>query len=141
MISETIESDATPEPETPKARRKAAKNAKTAKKPGATKKAPAKDSNKKAEVIALMKRGKGAMLAEIMKATGWRAHTVRGLGQQRQTGKVANDDQADWTAAYTLFPATWLTFGTRAFTLARSPRAWLPLRSAHRSSGANSTSP
>jgi DNA modification methylase len=27
-----------------------------------------------------------------------------GLGQQRQIGKVANDDQADWTAAYKLFP-------------------------------------
>jgi DNA modification methylase len=27
-----------------------------------------------------------------------------GLGRQRQTGKVANDDQADWTAAYRLFP-------------------------------------
>ena len=32
----------------------------------------------------------------------WREEA--GLGQQRQTGKVANDDQADWTAAYTLFP-------------------------------------
>jgi hypothetical protein len=27
-----------------------------------------------------------------------------GLGQQRQTGKVANDDRADWTAAYKHFP-------------------------------------
>jgi DNA modification methylase len=26
-----------------------------------------------------------------------------GLGRQRQTGKVANDDQVDWTAAYKLF--------------------------------------
>ena len=32
----------------------------------------------------------------------WREQA--GLGQQRQTGKVANDDQADWTAAYKLFP-------------------------------------
>jgi DNA modification methylase len=32
----------------------------------------------------------------------WREEA--GLGQQRQTGKVANDDQADWTAAYELFP-------------------------------------
>jgi hypothetical protein len=36
-------------------------------------------SNKKAEVIALMKRAKGATLPEIMKATGWQAHTVRGF--------------------------------------------------------------
>ena len=32
----------------------------------------------------------------------WRE--VAGLGHQRQTGKVANDDQADWTPAYKLFP-------------------------------------
>src|SRR5580704_2827798 len=31
----------------------------------------------------------------------WREEA--GLGQQRQTGKVANDDQADWAAAYKLF--------------------------------------
>jgi DNA modification methylase len=32
----------------------------------------------------------------------WREEA--GLGYQRQTGKVANDDQVDWTAAYKLFP-------------------------------------
>ena len=31
----------------------------------------------------------------------WREEA--GLGQQRQTGKVVNDDKADWTAAYKLF--------------------------------------
>jgi len=36
-------------------------------------------ANKKTEVIALMKRAKGATLAEIMEATGWQAHTVRGF--------------------------------------------------------------
>jgi hypothetical protein len=36
-------------------------------------------SNKKAEVIALMKRAKGVTLAEIMETTGWQAHTVRGF--------------------------------------------------------------
>jgi Protein of unknown function (DUF3489) len=36
-------------------------------------------SNKKAEVIALMRRGKGATLGEIMKETAWQAHTVRGF--------------------------------------------------------------
>jgi len=36
-------------------------------------------SNKKAEVIALMKRARGATLAEITEATGWQNHTVRGF--------------------------------------------------------------
>jgi hypothetical protein len=47
-------------------------------------KAPAKKSasdhtNKKAEVIAMMKRAKGVTLAEIVEATGWQKHRVRGL--------------------------------------------------------------
>jgi hypothetical protein len=73
---------------------KSAKNAKPAKKAAdakhakATNKAaaPAKKaaktserSNKKAEVIAMMERAKGATLAEIMEATGWQKHTVRGF--------------------------------------------------------------
>jgi Protein of unknown function (DUF3489) len=36
-------------------------------------------SNKKAEVIATMKRAKGVTLAEIVEATGWQKHTVRGF--------------------------------------------------------------
>jgi Protein of unknown function (DUF3489) len=58
-----------------------------------SKKSPTKDSrraraqkgatesrtNKKAEVIAMMKRAKGVKLAEIMEATGWQKHTVRGF--------------------------------------------------------------
>jgi Protein of unknown function (DUF3489) len=36
-------------------------------------------SNKKAEVIAMMKRAKGATLDEIMAATGWQKHIVRGF--------------------------------------------------------------
>ena len=36
-------------------------------------------TNKKAEVIAMMKRAKGATLDEIMEATGWQKHTVRGF--------------------------------------------------------------
>jgi hypothetical protein len=36
-------------------------------------------SNKKAEVIALMKRAKGATLDEIIAVTSWQRHTVRGF--------------------------------------------------------------
>src|SRR5579871_1482880 len=62
--------------------RKPAKKAKVQKKPGRTKRtagAKADRPNKKADVIALMKRTKGATLAEIVEATGWQKHTVRGL--------------------------------------------------------------
>jgi hypothetical protein len=46
---------------------------------GGAGKPQADPSNKKAEVIALMKRAKEQPLAEIMTATGWHAHTVRGF--------------------------------------------------------------
>jgi hypothetical protein len=82
----TIDSEniSKPTPEAkPKVRPKPAKRAKAAKKAPKVKKAAGKTksdgSNKKAEVIAMMKRAKGATLAEIMATTGWQAHTVRGF--------------------------------------------------------------
>src|SRR5690242_17270198 len=68
--------------------RKPAKRSKPAKKSKAKKSKPtakkggkpvAERTNKKAEVIAMMKRTKGATLAEIVEATGWQKHTVRGF--------------------------------------------------------------
>ena len=79
------QSSSKPAPDTakPKGARKPTKKAKVAKKAGRAKKAAAKPkterANKKAEVIAMMKRAKGATLAEIVKATGWQPHTVRGF--------------------------------------------------------------
>jgi len=67
----------------PKRARKPAKKAKGAKRATLAKKAATKPkadrTNKKTEVVALMKRAKGGTLAEIMEATGWQAHTVRGF--------------------------------------------------------------
>jgi len=85
MINDSIESSAAPQPEPAKPKRKprATKKTKPAKKASPAKKAAGKPkedrANKKAEVVALMKRAKGATLAEIMAATGWQAHTVRGF--------------------------------------------------------------
>lgn len=38
-----------------------------------------REGSKKAEVVDLMRRPKGATLAEVMKATGWQPHTVWGF--------------------------------------------------------------
>jgi len=86
MSEHTIDSETNSKPASeaaPKRARKAAKKSKAATKAARGKKAASKPkadrTNKKAEVMAMMKRAKGATLAEIMKATGWQAHTVRGF--------------------------------------------------------------
>jgi hypothetical protein len=60
-------------------RDKAEKTVKSPKKTsaGKTKKPP--NGNKKAMVMTMMQRAKGATLSEIMRATRWQAHTVRGM--------------------------------------------------------------
>jgi hypothetical protein len=56
-------------------------------------------SNKKAEVIAMMKRAKGMTLSEIVEATVWQKHTIRGFvsilgskgGQKVESSKNAGE--------------------------------------------------
>ena len=59
-------------------------------------------SNKKAEVIAMMKRAKGVTLGEIVEATGWQKHTIRGFvsilgskgGQKIESSKNAAGERS-----------------------------------------------
>ena len=50
--------------------------------------ATAREGSKKAEVVELLRRKQGATLAEIMKTTGWQAHTVRGFVSGTLTKKL-----------------------------------------------------
>ena len=64
----------------PKKASKPAKPPKPAKKSAKAKTNPVADrTNKKADVIAMMKRAKGATLAEIAAVTNWQNHTIRGF--------------------------------------------------------------
>ena len=81
--TESEKNASAPEVLQPKTKRATAKKAKPAKKAARAGKPASKPkadrANKKAAVIALMKRAKGATLAEIMAVTKWQAHTVRGF--------------------------------------------------------------
>ena len=87
MSTETIDSEnngkPAPETEKPRAKGKSAKRTRSGKKAARTKKpagkAKAERANKKAQVIAMMQRAKGVTLPEIMEATNWQAHTIRGF--------------------------------------------------------------
>ena len=59
---------------------KAAKKASPAKKaPKAAKEKGTRNGSKATQVLDLLKRPDGVTLAELMKATGWQAHSVRGF--------------------------------------------------------------
>jgi hypothetical protein len=87
---------------------KATTKGRVTKKAAKAKKAPKAKSasertNKKADVIAMMSRAKGATLSEIVESTGWQAHTVRGcvsLLQSRDGIKIESSKNAAGERTY-----------------------------------------
>ena len=93
MIANTAQAETTPETKTTKkaaagARRAnvAPVKAKAGKKATPAKKAPkseqaghARDGSKTAKILDLLKRPNGATTRELLKATGWQAHSLRGF--------------------------------------------------------------
>ena len=68
--------------------------------------AAARDGSKKAEILDLIQRKGGATLGQIMKATGWQAHSVRGcisgaLGKKMGL-TVASERRADGERVYSI---------------------------------------
>ena len=55
----------------------------------------ARPGSKTAKVIALLRKSKGATLAELMKATGWQAHSVRGFLAGTLTKKLGLKIESD----------------------------------------------
>jgi hypothetical protein len=85
LVQRTIE-DAAKAPETPES--------------------PTREGSKSAAVLALIQRAKGATLAEIMEATSWQAHSVRGfisgtLGKKMGL-KVESAKREDGTRFYSI---------------------------------------
>ena len=85
--------------------RAAESSAKRARKPKRHAQATAaRRGTKTAKILALLERQDGASLAELRKATGWQAHSVRGFLsgalKKRMGLRVASEKRADGERAY-----------------------------------------
>jgi len=62
-----------------------------------------KKPTKSAAVTKLLARDRGATIAEIVKATGWKEHSIRAfLTGVRKTGSLAKEERSDGATAYRL---------------------------------------
>jgi len=62
-----------------------------------------RDGTKQAQLIAMLRRGEGATIAQIVKATGWRPHTVRGVfagALQKRLGLTVTSEKVDDIRTY-----------------------------------------
>jgi hypothetical protein len=93
---------AAPESTPHHARRKAKKRKTATRRP----KPSARRGSKKAAVLTMLRKAEGATLSEIMKATGWQSHSVRGflsgtLGKAMSL-QVESSKRADGERTYRL---------------------------------------
>jgi len=76
------------------------------KKAGSSKEATAREGSKKAQVIELLRRPEGATLQQLVEATGWQAHSVRGFLSgtlaKKMGHKITRRKRDDGASAYFL---------------------------------------
>lgn len=68
-----------------------------------------RDNTKQALLIAMLKRPEGASIAEIVEATGWQAHTVRGAiagALKKKLGLNVTSEKVDGRRAYRIEQST-----------------------------------
>lgn len=93
----------TTNPDTMRAPRKMARPTQ----PTSAQQEPAKAQSKLDLVEAMLRRAKGASIAEIMTATGWQQHSVRGAmaGALKKRGLTISSDKIDGVRRYRVAPA------------------------------------
>jgi hypothetical protein len=100
---------AQPKPEKAPKVPRGAKAAKPAKGPKAKTRREKTDGprpgSKGAQVLEMISKGKGATFVEIMKATKWQAHTVRGfisIASKKHSMKIESEKRADGERVYSV---------------------------------------